>query len=85
MQPFLSSNNQIINKTFISNLKLANVALVIKKKDSIVAENYKPADVLPMIQRGLRVSCKNNLLITSTSSYNPFYVATNKGMVHELQ
>ena len=52
-------SNEIINqKTFPTNLKLADVTPAFKKKDSTLAENYKPVSVSPTLSKGLGNSCK---------------------------
>ena len=46
-------SNEIINqKTFPTNLKLADVTPAFKKKDSTLAENYRPVSVSPTLSKG---------------------------------
>ena len=78
------SNEIIKKKPFPTSLKLADATPVFKKIDSTLAENYRSYWFYLRYQRCLRNSCKNSLIIISTNSYHHFYVATEKGTVHNL-
>ena len=40
-----------MQKNFLNELKLANVTPILKKDDSMLAENYRPVIVLPCVSK----------------------------------
>ena len=44
-------NECLITGNFFDNLKLADITVVFKKKDSLNKENYRPVNVLPIISK----------------------------------
>ena len=80
--PFLTqiwSNETISEKTFPTNLKLADVTLVFKKKDSTLAENYRPVSILPKVSKRFEKLMQKQINNCINKLLSPFLCGSKKG------
>ena len=80
--PILASiwNEEIlINKHFPTNLKLADVTPVFKKKDKNLVENYRPVSVLPTVSKIFERQMQKQINNYITNFLSPYLCGYRKG------
>ena len=73
-------NHEIIkNKSFPSNLKLAEISPIFKKDDPTLAKNYRPISVLPCLSKIFERIIQGQLLTYIEKHLSPFLCGYRKG------
>ena len=78
-------NNEIINeKSFHTDLKLADVTRVFKNIDSTLSENYRPVSALPTASKVFEKLVQNELNNYINKFLSPFFCGYRKGYSTQL-
>ena len=73
------NEENLLNKIFSKNLKLADASPVFKKKDKTFVENYRPVSVLPTVSKIFE-----RIMQKQISFSIHFYVDIEKVSVHNM-